>query len=68
MTQLSREAAGIRFWSAGIVPVVEVVGDLDLSDLHAFEDFLQRAFVPRRRTSSSPWRRRTTSTAAGFAS
>jgi anti-anti-sigma factor len=44
MTQLSREATGIRFRSDGTVPVVEVVGDLDLGDLHAFEEILQRAF------------------------
>jgi anti-anti-sigma factor len=43
MTQLSREATGIRFRSDGTVPVVEVVGDLDLDDLHAFEESLQRA-------------------------
>ena len=44
MNQLAREAAEIRFWRHGAVPVVEVVGDLDLGDLRAFESALQQAF------------------------
>jgi anti-anti-sigma factor len=44
MNQLSREAEGIRLWRHGAVPVVEVVGDLDLGDLRAFESTLQQAF------------------------
>jgi anti-anti-sigma factor len=47
MGQLSREAAGIRFWRHGTVPVVEVVGDLDLGELVAFEATLQQAVRAR---------------------
>ncbi len=43
MGHLLREAAGIRMWTRDTVPVVEVIGDLDLQDVRALDATLQQA-------------------------
>ncbi len=43
MGQRLREPEGIRIWTHGSVPVVEVIGDLDLGDVHGFDNALQEA-------------------------
>ena len=43
MDRLTQEAAGIHVRTRGAVPIVEVIGDLDLEDVRAFDATLFHA-------------------------